>query len=317
MVCHALSSLCMAVLDEDFGADLTLVEGDGGVRSSPRCRAGAPARATGRCRMSRRPPARSGNGCGRIAAEARAEELRWAEVAARSDAGSWKSRFRSCRRRLSEANEDLGEGTPPRGKGRAFLAGGSGAPGDAPLRSRQRVERDRRDRVARARKSPGCARPWRSREAVEDPAGWRSGEAGCDPASREAGAGPEGHDQLGAARGDHPAQLGGGPAEQADRPAGQAAGGGGVRGRRASGRPARSCPASPYGLYRELRILRDCEARGSRRRCPSDGLPAAPCPGSVRGREGQAEGPACEAALDRGDAVRSCRSTRRISCATS
>ena len=43
------------------------------------------------------------------AAEARAEELRWAEVAARSDAGSWKSRFRSCRRRLSEANEEAKE----------------------------------------------------------------------------------------------------------------------------------------------------------------------------------------------------------------
>ena len=43
------------------------------------------------------------------AAEARCEELRWAEVAACSDAGSWKSRFRSCRRRLSEANEETKE----------------------------------------------------------------------------------------------------------------------------------------------------------------------------------------------------------------
>ena len=43
------------------------------------------------------------------AAEARAEELRWAEVAARSDAGSWKSRFGSCRRRLSETNEEAKE----------------------------------------------------------------------------------------------------------------------------------------------------------------------------------------------------------------
>ena len=41
------------------------------------------------------------------AAEARCEELRWAEVAARSDVSSWKSRFRSCRRRLSEAVEEV------------------------------------------------------------------------------------------------------------------------------------------------------------------------------------------------------------------
>ncbi len=43
------------------------------------------------------------------AAEARAEKLRWAEVASRSDAGSWKSRFKACRRRLSEAVEETKE----------------------------------------------------------------------------------------------------------------------------------------------------------------------------------------------------------------
>ena len=43
------------------------------------------------------------------AAEARAEELRWAEVASRSDAGSWKSRFKACRHRLSEAVEETKE----------------------------------------------------------------------------------------------------------------------------------------------------------------------------------------------------------------
>ena len=62
------------------------------------------------------------------AAEARAEELRWAEVAARSDGGSWKSRFKACRRRLSEAVEETkevnGKGLPP----------GSGAPGRCPGR---------------------------------------------------------------------------------------------------------------------------------------------------------------------------------------
>ena len=40
------------------------------------------------------------------AAEARCEELRWAEVAARSDAGSWKSRFKACRNKLDAAVEE-------------------------------------------------------------------------------------------------------------------------------------------------------------------------------------------------------------------
>ncbi len=43
------------------------------------------------------------------AAEARAEELKWAEVAARSDAGSWKSRFEASRRKRREAVEDAKE----------------------------------------------------------------------------------------------------------------------------------------------------------------------------------------------------------------
>ena len=98
----------MAVLDEDFGADLTLVEGDGGVRSSP---AAEPVRPPRDWQMLyEQAPARAERERVRAdAAEARAEELRWAEVAARSDAGSWKSRFRSCRRRLSEANEEAKE----------------------------------------------------------------------------------------------------------------------------------------------------------------------------------------------------------------
>ena len=85
----------MAVLEEDLGTGLTLVEGDGGMRSSsspvservPRDRPSVYERERARAE----------------AAEARCEELRWAEVAARSDAGSWKSRFKACRRRLSEA----------------------------------------------------------------------------------------------------------------------------------------------------------------------------------------------------------------------
>ena len=91
----------MAVLDEDFGTDLTLVEGNGGVRSCP---VSLPERAPRDLRsLYERERARA------AAAEARAEELRWAEVASRSDAGSWKSRFTACRRRLSEAVEETKE----------------------------------------------------------------------------------------------------------------------------------------------------------------------------------------------------------------
>ena len=43
---------------------------------------------------------------GTDAAEARCEELRWAEVAARSDAGFWKRHFKSCRRKLDAAVEE-------------------------------------------------------------------------------------------------------------------------------------------------------------------------------------------------------------------
>ena len=91
----------MVVLDEDFGTDLTLVEGSGGVRSCP---VSVPERAPRDWRSQcERERARAD------AAEARAEELRWAEVASRSDAGSWKSRFTACRRRLSAAVEETKE----------------------------------------------------------------------------------------------------------------------------------------------------------------------------------------------------------------
>ena len=43
------------------------------------------------------------------AAEARCEELRWAEVAARSDAGSWKSRFEASRHKRQTAVEEAKE----------------------------------------------------------------------------------------------------------------------------------------------------------------------------------------------------------------
>ena len=91
----------MVVLDEDFGTGLTRVEGNGGVRLSP---VSVPERAPRDWRSQcERERARAD------AAEARAEELRWAEVASRSDAGSWKSRFKACRHRLSEAVEETKE----------------------------------------------------------------------------------------------------------------------------------------------------------------------------------------------------------------
>ena len=91
----------MAVLDEDFGTDVTLAEGNGGVRSSP---VSVPERAPRDWRSQcERERARAD------AAEAHAEELRWAEVASRTDAGAWKSRFKACRGRLSEAVEETKE----------------------------------------------------------------------------------------------------------------------------------------------------------------------------------------------------------------
>ena len=91
----------MAVLDDDFSVDATLTEEGAGIWSPPKSTlAGTPQDFQSLYEQQR---ARA------EAAEARCEELRWAEVAARSDAGSWKSRFRSCRRRLSEANEEAKE----------------------------------------------------------------------------------------------------------------------------------------------------------------------------------------------------------------
>ena len=91
----------MAVLDDDFRVDGTLSEGGDGLWSPPGpAPSGAPRDLPSLHEQER---ARAD------AAEARCEELRWAEVAARTDAGSWKSRFKSCRRRLSEAEEETKE----------------------------------------------------------------------------------------------------------------------------------------------------------------------------------------------------------------
>ncbi len=87
----------MAVLDDDFRADGTLNEGGDGLWSPPGpAPSGAP----------RDLPSLAARA---EVAEARCEELRQAELSARTDAGSWKSRFKSCRRRLSEAEEETKE----------------------------------------------------------------------------------------------------------------------------------------------------------------------------------------------------------------
>ena len=89
----------MAVLDDDAVTDLTPVEG--GLWSSP---------GTGAARQRRDFQSLYEQNRARAdAAETRCEELRQAEVSARSDAGYWKWHFKSCRRRLSEAEEETKE----------------------------------------------------------------------------------------------------------------------------------------------------------------------------------------------------------------
>ena len=91
----------MAMRDEDFGTALTLTEGDEAIWSPPMSAPpSAPRDWRSLCKQAR---ARAD------AAEARAEELRWAEVAVRSDAGAWKSRFKACRQRLGKAEEETRE----------------------------------------------------------------------------------------------------------------------------------------------------------------------------------------------------------------
>ena len=212
-------------MDEDFGTNLTLVEGNGGVRLSP---VSAPEHAP-------RAGGHSVSGNGRDAAEARAEGLRWAEVAARSDGGSWKSR-KACRRRLSEAVEETKEarrtaGTcrPCRRKWRAwrrsFLKPASRRPSIRPGRC--------------ARRTPGCARPWRhkAREGATGP--WPA-----PPRRRTVLPSPDQKETVRSLRTElRRLDKAGGtrrtPAERASTRR--------RRGRSASGRPRRSCPASPFG----------------------------------------------------------------------
>ena len=195
----------MVVLDEDFGTGLTLVEGNGGVRLSPvSVPEHAPRDWRSQCERER---ARAD------AAEARAEELRWAEVAARSDGGSWKSRFKACRRRLSEAVEETKEA---RRTARdvpslqAEVARLETLLSEAGITSAFDTAGALRKENARLRKALAASK---AREGATGP--WPA----PPPAAHHPGAvpGPEGHHQD-AAQGDHPAQQRGGPAGQAGPP---------------------------------------------------------------------------------------------------
>ena len=98
----------MVVLDADIVTDRVPVAFDEGIRFSPVSR---PERQpVDPWALYERERARADREQARAdAAEARCEELRWAEVAARSDAGSWKSQFRKCRDKLTAAEEETKE----------------------------------------------------------------------------------------------------------------------------------------------------------------------------------------------------------------
>ena len=165
----------MAVLDDDFSVGATLVEGGDGVWLPPkRAAAGAPHDFQSLYEQQRSRAE---------AAEARCEELRWAEVAARSDAGSWKSCFTSCRRRLSEAVEeakDLRRAAKSAAPLRAALARLETLLSEAGIGSSEigTIEALVKE-VAQLREI--LAEP----EGAEDIVGWHSAEARPDRASSE------------------------------------------------------------------------------------------------------------------------------------
>ena len=87
----------MVIRDEDFGADLTLVEGDPGTWSPSQTEpASAPRDWQSRYERQRTRAE---------AAEARCEELRRAELESRSRAGSLKSQLDASRTKLRAAEE--------------------------------------------------------------------------------------------------------------------------------------------------------------------------------------------------------------------
>ncbi len=111
----------MAVLDDDFSIDATLTECGEEIWSSPKSTAAASSQDFQSLYEEQRVRTAA------AAAAARCEELRWADVAARRDAGVWTSRFKSCRQRLSEAEEAVGRGrqTGSHGPGRGTAAPGN------------------------------------------------------------------------------------------------------------------------------------------------------------------------------------------------
>ena len=98
----------MAVRDEDFGSDLTLVESGDGIWSPPEA---APAYSPRDWRSEyEREHARAERERARAdAAEARCEELRWAEVGSRARAGSLKWQLDRSRSKLKAAVEETQE----------------------------------------------------------------------------------------------------------------------------------------------------------------------------------------------------------------
>ena len=208
--------------DEDFGSTLTLTEADGGLWSPP----------------VSEPPDRPSL---YEQALARAEELRWAEVTARSDAAVWKSRFKACRQRLSEAEQEAKD-LRRTAKDVPSLQGRSGAPGGVALRSPHWVEPVPHDRSA----SRGGRAPAKG-SGIESPEGRdRAGVQGEHPAAQGPGtvAGAKGRTRGVARRGLDAAQIGAHRADGAvegEYPAGQGAGAvAGAEGTR-SRRCARNC----------------------------------------------------------------------------
>ena len=132
--------------DEDYGAALTLAEGDDGIWSPPMA-ASACEQPDWRSLYEQAHTRAEKERARADAAQARAEELRRAEVDSRARAGSLKWQLDTCRNKL-EGGLRGDEGGPARGEGRAFLPGGSGAAGNTPFTSRHRVEQAQHDHVA-------------------------------------------------------------------------------------------------------------------------------------------------------------------------
>ena len=98
----------MAILDADFATALNPVEDGGGIRSTPTIRPEHEPRDWQS--LYEQAQARAERERARVeAAETRCEELRQAEVSARSDAGYWKWHFKACRSKLDAVVEETKE----------------------------------------------------------------------------------------------------------------------------------------------------------------------------------------------------------------